>query len=333
MSGESSNKSITRHWPTMLLGLIVAAIFLTAIFTYQVKSTEWAVVTTFGIITNPSPKEAEKIAETNKMDITTDNSGGLFPRWPYPIQRIYKFDKRMRCFDGSVGKLDETLTSDKKNVIVGIYVIYRISDPVKFFQKVVNIPEAENKLNNFMRTSRNSVIGRYAFEQLINTNPKKMRLDEIEKDIQKEIAFNANKIGIAIDSVGIKSIGLPEKITEKVFKRMITERQVAAAKYRSDGKKEAEIIKAKANKEKMQIESDAKAKAKTIRAEGDAQAAAHYAIFRKNPELAVFLRKLDSLGKIMKTKTTLVLDTDSAPFDLFKLNTGKLGPLKDKDIK
>ena len=69
------------------------------------------------------------------------------------------------------------------------------------------------------------------------------------------------------------------------------------------------------------------ATAKSIRAEGDAEAAKYYEVFKENPELAVFLRKLDSLRRIMKGRTTLVLDTNAAPFDLLKPGAEKLKPV------
>ena len=67
-----------KHWPTMLLGVVVAVILLIAVFSYQLNQTESAVVTTFGspaAVTDP----------------------GLHFRWPFPFQKIYKFDHRIRC--------------------------------------------------------------------------------------------------------------------------------------------------------------------------------------------------------------------------------------------
>ena len=312
-SKERQTPKTTRHWGTMFLGLIVAGIFIIAVFTYQVKSTEWAVVTTLGNITS-----------LDSQGKFIDRGAGLFPKWPYPIQKVERFDKRNRCFGGNIGKLEETLTNDKKNVIIGIFIVYRITDPVQFFKSVITVQNAEEQLNSFMRTSKNAVIGRYRFDQIVNTDSAKVKLSLIEDEIRKEIAASAAKIGIEVGVAGINSIQLPEKIAEKVFNRMITERAGAAAQYRSQGRKEAEIIKANADREKSQVLSDAEAKAKTIRAEGDAKAAEYYSVFRQDPGLAAFLRKIDSLKKIMKTKTTLVLDTDSAPFDLFKLNASEL---------
>ena len=82
-----------KHWPTMLLGLVVAAILLVAVFSYQLNQTESAVVTTFG-----RPTEVTE--------------PGLHFRWPFPFQRIYRFDHRIRCFEGGAGKLEETMTAD-----------------------------------------------------------------------------------------------------------------------------------------------------------------------------------------------------------------------------
>jgi membrane protease subunit HflC len=301
-----------QHWPTILLGLIVAAVFLVAIFSFQVKSTEWAVVTTFG-----------------KIDGVRE--GGLHFRLPYPIQNIIKFDNRLRCFDGSVGKIEETFTKDGKNILIGIYVIYKISDPSKFYKTVVTIPDAEDRLNSLMRTMKDGVIGTYNFDQIINTDPKKMLLNEIEAKIKDGIAAVADKqYGLSIQSVGVKSVGLPESITEKVCERMINERKVVAAEYRAEGKKKADTIKYEADNMKSRIITDAQAQAKTIRAQGDAEAASYYSAFRKNPELAAFLRKLDSLRKIMGSKTTVVLDTDSVPFDLLKMDSSGFGGKDDE---
>ena len=68
-----------KHWPTVLLGLIVALILLTAVFSFQLNQTELAVVTTFG--------RPAVVAEP-----------GLHFRWPFPFQKVYFFDRRIRCY-------------------------------------------------------------------------------------------------------------------------------------------------------------------------------------------------------------------------------------------
>ncbi|MFA7230289.1 MAG: protease modulator HflC [Victivallaceae bacterium] len=301
----ATNNSI-RHWPTMLLGIIVAAIFLLVIFSYQINMTQTAVLTTLGSIDENIPEP------------------GFHFRWPYPIQIIFKFDSRSRCFDGNVGKLEETLTADGQNIIVGVFVIYKIADVKQFFTSLENVPNAENQLNIWMRGIKDANFGRYKFNQLINTDPKKMKLREVEAQILQELATKAASYGIAVESVGISSLNIPKSISEKVFERMIQERNVVAAGFRAEGAKEAEQIKIETNSKKLDILTNAEAQAKEIRAKGDAEAAQYYIVFKKSPELAAFLRKLDSLRKVMKSKTTLILSTNTAPFDLLKPNADTL---------
>lgn len=300
------------HWPTVLLGLIVAAIFLTAVFSYQVKQTEKAVVMTFGKITS--------VADP-----------GLHFRWPLPVQSIVKYDVRLRCFGGSIGGIEETMTNDQKLLTVGIYAIYRIADLPKFHRSAANVAFAEERLGSIMRTAKVGVIGKYRFDEMINTDPKKMRIEAIEADMLKEIAPSAmSQYGLEVVAVGLKSVGVPEKSSKEIAQRMIKERNVAATNYRESGKAEASKIRTEADTRKRQTLTDADAEAKRIRAEGDAEAATHYAVFSQNPELAAFLRKLDSLKRILGPKTTLVLDTDSAPFDILKQDSTRLREPADK---
>ena len=307
--GEEADASAL-HWPTILLGIVVAAIFLTAIFSFQLKSTQYAVISTFG-----------KVQSISKP--------GLHFRIPYPIQKIFYFDKRQRCFEGTVGRMEETYTADKQNIIVGVYVKYKIADPEKLYNSERTIEEAEKKLNSLLRSDKDQIIGKYKFSQFINTNPKEMKIRQIEEDIKNLLVRPAmNQYGLKIMDVGIKSLGIPTKVTKDVINRMKSERKAAAEIFLGEGKKVAKNIKTEANRKKRNIISIATAKAKMIRAEGDAEAAAYYAVFKKKPELAVFLKKLDALKAVVRSRTVLVLDTDTAPFDLLKPKSEKLDKSK-----
>ena len=107
---------------------------------------------------------------------------------------------------------------------------------------------------------------------------------------------------------------------------MIAERKRVADKYIAEGESEARKIRISADSAKVIKLADAEAQAKEIRAKGDAEAAKYYAVFKQNPELAEFLRKLDSLRVVMKGRTTLVVDTNTAPFDLLKPGAETLKP-------
>ena len=300
--------NIFKHWPTILLGVIVAAILLVAVFSFQLNQTESAVVTTFGRPT--------QVTEP-----------GLHFRWPFPFQRIYRFDHRIHCFEGGAGKLEETMTADGQNILVGIYVNYKISDAKQFFVTMENLTKAEADLNSWMRGFKNAAFGQYRFNQVINVDPKQMKLNEIQDKIRVDLAKRASEFGMEVVSVGINTINVPKSISEKVFERMIQERQRAAAERLAEGDREAKNIRIKADSRKAILLADAEAAAKEIRAKGDAEAAQYYAVFKQNPELAEFLRKLDSLRSVMKNRTTLVLDTDVAPFNLFKPGAEVLTPV------
>ena len=298
-----------KHWPTILLGVVVAIVLLLAIVTFQVNQTECAVITTLGKIEQSAP------------------GPGLHFRWPYPFQRVYKFDARIRCFEGNAGKLEETTTSDGQNILIGTFINYRIADAEKFFVSFERISDAEKELNNWMRNARNATFGRYTFSQVINTDPAKMQLAQILAEIKAELVKTATPYGLTIEAVGINAINVPTAISEEVFKRMVQDRKVVVQRFISEGTTEASKIRTRAERERASILTDAEAQAKTIRAEGDAEAAKYYEVFKQNPELAAFLRKLDSLRVIIQSRTTLVLDTNAAPFDLLKPDAYQL-PVK-----
>ena len=298
-----------KHWPTMLLGVVVAVILMIAVFSYQLNQTESAVVTTFGspaAVTDP----------------------GLHFRWPFPFQKIYKFDHRIRCFEGGSGKIEETMTADGQNILVGIFINYRISAVEKFFRTLEDMTKAEERLNSLMRSAKNATFGQYKFSQVINTKPELMKLNEIQDRIKAALEKDTAEYGIEIVSVGINTINVPERITDKVFDRMIEDRKLVADRYLAEGTVRASEIRNDADQKKAVMLAKAEAEAREIRAQGDAEAATFYAVFRENPELAEFLRKLDSLRLIMRNQTTLVLDTNVAPFDLLKPGSEVLGPVK-----
>ncbi|MBO5822011.1 MAG: protease modulator HflC [Lentisphaeria bacterium] len=300
-----------KHWPTMLLGLIVAVVLLTAVFSFQLNQTEVAVVTTFGrpaVVENP----------------------GLHFRWPFPFQKVYRFDKRIRCFEGSSGKLEETATRDGHNILAGIYVDYRIGNPEVFFKQLKDIPNAEEVLNNLMRSEKNSAFGLYNFNQIVNTDPAKLKLNEIQTQIKNNLIAQTGKFGIDIVGVGINSLGVPKTITEKVFDRMVAERKQFADKSIAEGKSKAREIRIQADRDRTIAIAEAEAAAQRIRAEGDAKAAESYKTFSKDPELAEFLRKLEALRVILQGRTTVVFDTNVPPFDL--LNAAKSQPVKKSSL-
>lgn len=295
---SENHKNNKYYLPTILLGVIVAGIFLMAIFTYQVDETERALVLTFG-----KP--------------TAVSEPGLHFRWPLPVQEIVKYDIRKRKFDGKSGKMEETGTRDKRQVVVGICVFYRIAE-LPQFKKANGLEAVEDYLSNQMNNAKKSVVGRYDYDQMINADPAKMRLDAMKKEILEQLHDNLMATcGIDVFQVDFTSIGVPEKTADAIAETMRQQRVTLAAQESEQGKAKAKKIRIEADQAKQRKITEAEAQAKLLIAEGDAKAAASYEIFSTNPELASFLKKLDALKKLLGDKTTLILHTGNVPFDVF----------------
>ena len=295
-----ANNTMLRHWPTALLGTLVALVLLTAVFSYQVGENELAVVTTLGKVEDYQPEP------------------GLHFRWPYPIQEIHRFDGRDQTFGGQVGAIEETNIAGFENILVGVFVIYRISDVRSFFAAYKTTAEAEAALDVWMSGARKNIFTQYPSTALFNTDPSAIKLDEIRERIKEELVRASAGKGIEIKMVGLHSINIPVGVTQTVFMRMAAEREADAQRTRSEGIRDAEKIRIEANAERNRLLTQAQAQARQIQAQGDAAAAEYYKIFAKNPELAAFLRKLQALREVTSNKTTLVLDDNTSPFDLLK---------------
>ena len=143
-----------------------------------------------------------------------------------------------------------------------------------------------------------------------------MRFENIEQQITESVSERALRdFGVEIVEVGVKRLVLPEAVSQKVFERMKSERKAEADKFRAQGQGEATNIKSRAERDREVILVTAMAEAKKIRAEGEKEAAKYYGIFAEAPELHGFLKKLETL-KQLAAKATLIIGTDTPPFDL-----------------
>lgn len=304
----SEKKKTKYYFPTILLGLVVAAVFLMAIFTYQVEESEQALVLTFGkptAVTGP----------------------GLHFRWPLPVQDVIKYDTRKRYFAGNYAKLEETTTRDKQQVVVGIGVFYQIRDVMVFRQGAKSVADMEDFLTAEMSNAKKSIIGQYDYLQLINADPGKMLLQEIQQKILDEIRPKMlSMYGVDVFQVNIVSLNVPEQTARAIAETMRQQRETMAREVREKGKAEADKIRIDAEQARKLARQKAEAEAKNLRAEGDAAAADSYRVFTQDPKLAAFLQKLDALKKILGNQTTLILHTGNVPFDIFESPMGRQEP-------
>ena len=287
-----------RNTLLLAVGAVAAALFILLQVLFTVREGEAVVVTTFGKPERPL------------------TAAGLYARWPWPVQRLYRFDNRVHTLEGA---FEETLTRDGKNILAAVYAGWRIQSPIQFLERVGTIEQAERSLDALLRSQKNAVLGQCPFSGLINTNSAAVQFESVEKQMLTGVQAEAlNRYGIEVQFLGIRKIGLPESITEKVFARMKAEREEIAERYRSEGEGEAIKLRAEADSKRNQLLAQAEAEAKRTRAEGDARAAESYQVFEKNPELAMFLRKLEALEVTLKKKSTVVLSSETEPFDLLQ---------------
>ena len=97
---------------------------------------------------------------------------------------------------------------------------------------------------------------------------------------------------------------------------MKREREVKAAELLSQGQTEAGNIRAAAERERQEQLDAAQAESRRLLAKAEEESVAAYKVFEQDPELAIYLKKIDALKRALAGHTTLVLDTSSPPFDL-----------------
>lgn len=287
---------------TLLVGTLLLLIFVALLFCFQVRTTEVAVVTTFG-------KFSRSITEP-----------GLYLRAPLPIQKIYKFDNRLQNFER---KFEQTTTKDAKNLLITVFIGWKVTEPKVFLERFNgDTLKAEQSLENLVRNAKNAVIGSYNFGDLISPDPKQVKFDAVEADILKELKASAQTTyGVSVELVGIKQLGLPESITGKVFERMRAERDRLVKQFNGEGEAKSLEIRSDANRKRDELLAKADADSLRILGEAEAAASKDYAVFEQKPDLAVFLLQLKALVGSLKDRTTLVLDEKIPPLNL--LNADK----------
>ncbi len=301
---------------------IAIAIFVTLIiitlglylFSFQVRETETCLKTTFG-------------KATIEDEIT--EPGWKF-KWPFPIQQVHRFDSRMRTYEV---ESEETTTAGGDPIIVSTYVVWKIARPLEFFNATKTVKRAQEEiLHSRIRNTQNNVIGRHYFSEFVNSDPSKIAFEEIQNEmletLQKDIADV--KCGIEIVALGIKQLKVSEEVSKEVFERMRAERTRRAEVITSRGKGEAIKIETDAKSKANELITAAEARATAIRGKGDAEAAKHYERLEADPELAMLLRDIEALQKILESRTTFVTPTDIRPFDLLK-GLPELKPAEPKE--
>ena len=252
--------------------------------------------------------------------IDTTGEAGLHFKIPF-IDSIKYFSKATMLYDIPPS---EVLTSDKQNMTVDCYVLWKIDDPKKFYQALGTTAVAEQRLDALTYNALKTAMGTLAQADIINMNDGAERNDIYESIATTVDALAKEKnYGISVEDVKIKRFDLPESNLNAVYSRMISERNQIAEKYTADGKYEASVIVNDVDKQVNIIVSNAEAEAAALVAEGEAEymrllAEAYDSADKK--DFYEFTLALDALKQSLNgSEKTVILDANS---ELAKILTG-----------
>lgn len=288
--------------PTLLVAALVVAILLVFMFTFQVSFHEQAIKVRFG-----RADEGSIVKEP-----------GLRFRWPWPVEQIYKYDTRLLTLDAPES---EVKTQDGKNLIVGTYAIWRIDDPLKFFNRAKTITGAEDQMRPRLAQAQSAVMGRKSLDQFFNLD--RAVVDQNHDQFVAEMKSSVQPLllehyGIALEAIGVRRISVPASVTQEIFKSMVQDRRRLAAEFREGGKSRAEAIRARAESDAKQILAFVERKAGEIRSAGiQASTRILAQIEETDREFFEWLRWLDTLKASLKQRTTIFIDKDWPLFQTF----------------
>jgi membrane protease subunit HflC len=240
---------------------------------------------------------------------------GLYWKLPWPIDSVYTYDSRYQYMDSG---LTETLTRDKKNVILQTYVVWYVEDPVLFHTRIGGFDIAQAYLSDLLANAKNGVMGAYDLSALVSTNENDIKISSIEEEIMRmTVPLAAHNYGVGVKTIQVERLAFPTANIESVFEQMRADRQKSVSQLLSEGERDAAIIRSQADAEAAQIVAEGQTQAAAIDAETEKQSAEIYSsAYKKNPDLFTMLRKLAALESAVSRDTALIMSVDESPFDI-----------------
>ena len=273
-----------------------------------------AVVVAVGAsVTVTQQNEYKLIRQFGKVDRVISSSGISF-KIPF-IESTQSLPKETLLYDLAAS---DVITKDKKTMISDSYVLWKISDPLKFAQTLnSSVESGESRINTAVYNATKNAISSMSQDQVITS-----RDGELSDMVMEAIGTNMDQYGIELLKFETKQLDLPDDNKEAVYERMISERDNIAATSKAEGNSEAKVIRNKTDKEVAIQISDAKKQAEILEAEGEqeymkilAQAYGE----EDRSEFYSFVRSLDALKTSMKGEDkTVILSADSPIAQIFE---------------
>ena len=264
-------------------------------------------------VTVTQQNEYKLIRQFGKVDRVISSSGISF-KIPF-IESTQSLPKETLLYDLAAS---DVITKDKKTMISDSYVLWKISDPLKFAQTLnSSVESGESRINTAVYNATKNAISSMSQDQVITS-----RDGELSDMVMEAIGTNMDQYGIELLKFETKQLDLPDDNKEAVYERMISERDNIAATYKAEGNSEAKVIRNRTDKEVAIQISDAKKQAEILGAEGEqeymkilAQAYGE----EDRSEFYSFVRSLDALKTSMKGEDkTVILSADSPIAQIFE---------------
>ena len=272
-----------------------------------------AVVAVGASVTVTQQNEYKLIRQFGKVDRVISSSGISF-KIPF-IESTQSLPKETLLYDLAAS---DVITKDKKTMISDSYVLWKISDPLKFAQTLnSSVESGESRINTAVYNATKNAISSMSQDQVITS-----RDGELSDMVMEAIGTNMDQYGIELLKFETKQLDLPDDNKEAVYERMISERDNIAATYKAEGNSEAKVIRNKTDKEVAIQISDAKKQAEILEAEGEQEymkilAQAYEEEDRS--EFYSFVRSLEALKTSMKGEDkTVILSADSPIAQIFE---------------
>jgi modulator of FtsH protease HflC len=293
-----------------VLAVALVGLFMLQASMFTVAENEQVLITQFGRISG------------------IQNEPGLHWKSPF-VQDIHTFDKRWLEWEGSPNQIP---TRDKKYIWVEVFARWRIADAVKFYQRLRDEQSAQSRLDDIIDGEVRNVVANHDLIDIVRTSPREFEQsdavgnteeekgvftptlgrEQIAKLVLGKSAHVMPDYGIELADIKIMRVSYVESVQQKVFQRMISERQRIAQRYRSEGKGRSAEVEGRVERELLRIRSEAYRKAEEVRGKADAEAARIYAeAYNHDPELYGFLKSLETYRSVIDEDTEIVLSTDA----------------------
>ena len=291
-------------------GAALLALILLSSSTYLVSETEQVIITQFG--------------EPRGTPVTQP---GLHFKLPF-IQTANVFEKRFLEWDGSPNQMP---TKDKRFIWVDMYARWRITDPLKFFQRLRDERGAQSRLDDILDGETRNAVASYDLIELVRSSNRPAETIPIESEEERIVLEQIAKgrraiaasilaaaqartldLGIEVLDIRLKRINYVDEVAKDVYARMIAERRRIAERFRSEGEGEAARIQGERQRDLQRIQSEAYRLAQELRGKADAEATAIYAeAYGRDADFYAFFKSLETYERVIDGKTYFVLGTDS----------------------